>query len=305
MSSTRIVVIGSCNTDMVIKAGRLPLPGETILGGAFLMNPGGKGANQAVAAARLGGSVTLIANTGDDVFGQKTVEGLRNENINTDYIFSDAAHPSGVALITVDSSGENCIVVASGANAFLDKSHIDQAAAVINHSGIMLMQLEIPIETVEYAAAAARSLGIRVILNPAPAQKLPDSLFRNLYMIIPNRNEAQLLSGITVDSLDSARKAAGIISSKGVDIVVLTLGVEGVLLKEHDDYHYVAADKADAVDTTAAGDTFCGAVCVGLSEGKSILDSVKLGVKAAAITVSRMGAQQSIPHRSEIYLEFT
>jgi ribokinase len=300
IQSKKIVVVGSCNTDMVIKADRLPVPGETILGGTFFMNPGGKGANQAVAASRMGGKVTLISKTGNDVFGKQSVMLYAAENINTDFIYSDPKNPSGVALITVDSHGENCIVVASGANAFLNPSDIDKASAEIESSDLVLMQLEIPIETVEYVAEMATKKGIKVILNPAPARALSNKLLKNLYIIIPNKSEAEILSGIKVTDIESAKLAADIISAKGVDIVVITLGSQGALIKEYNEYHFVEAYKVDAVDTTAAGDTFCGSVCVGLSEGRSILDSVIMAAKAAALTVTRMGAQTSIPYRTEL-----
>ena len=300
MQAKKIVVVGSCNTDMVIKADRLPVPGETILGGTFFMNPGGKGANQAVAAARMGGNVTLISKTGNDVFGKQSVSLYNSENIKTDFIFSDAKRPSGVALITVDSHGENCIVVASGANASLCPADIDKAGAEIESSDLILMQLEIPIDTVEYVAEIANKKGIKVILNPAPARALSNNLLKHLFIIIPNKSEAEILSGIKVFDIESAKQAANIISAKGVNIVVITLGAQGALIKEFDEYHFVEASKVDALDTTAAGDTFCGALCVGLSEGKSILDSVKLPARAAAITVTRMGAQASIPYLSEL-----
>ncbi|MFZ4546229.1 MAG: ribokinase [Bacteroidales bacterium] len=300
MQAKKIVVVGSCNTDMVIKADRLPIPGETILGGTFFMNPGGKGANQAVAAARMGGNVTLISKTGNDVFGKQSVMLYTAENIKTNYIYSDPKHPSGVALITVDSQGENCIVVASGANAYLTPSDIDKASAEIENSDLVLMQLEIPIDTVEYVAEMANKKGIKVILNPAPARALSDNLLKHLYIIIPNKSEAEILSGIKVSDIESAKQAADIISAKGVDIVVITLGSQGALIKEYNEYLFVEAFKVDALDTTAAGDTFCGSVCVGLSEGRSVLDSVKLAARAAAITVTRMGAQASIPYRSEL-----
>jgi len=300
MQSKKIVVVGSCNTDMVIKADRLPIPGETILGGTFFMNPGGKGANQAVAASRMGGKVTLISKTGNDVFGKQSVMLYTTENIKTDFIYSDSKHPSGVALITVDSQGENCIVVASGANAYLNPSDIDKASSEIENSDLVLMQLEIPIETVEYVAEMASKKGIKVILNPAPARALSDNLLKNLYIIVPNKSEAEILSGIKVSDIESAKQAADIISAKGVDIVVITLGSQGALIKEYNEYLFVEAFKVDALDTTAAGDTFCGAFCVGLSEGRSIPEAVKLAARAAAITVTRMGAQASIPYRSEL-----
>jgi ribokinase len=300
MDPKKIVVVGSCNTDMVIKADRLPIPGETILGGTFFMNPGGKGANQAVAASRMGGKVTFISKTGNDVFGKQSVMLYNSENINTDFVFSDPGLPSGVALITVDANGENCIVVASGANASLNPSDINKASQEIESADLVLMQLEIPIETVEYVAEIADKKGIKVILNPAPARALSDKLLSCLYIIVPNKSEAEILSGIKVTDYESARQAADLISARGVDNVVITLGPQGALIKEKNEYHYVDAYKVESVDTTAAGDSFCGSMCVGLSEGKSILEAVKLAARAAALTVTRMGAQSSIPYRSEL-----
>ncbi|MCB8994139.1 MAG: ribokinase [Bacteroidales bacterium] len=300
MQTKKIIVIGSCNTDMVIKADRLPIPGETVIGGTFLMNPGGKGANQAVAAARMGGTVTFISKTGNDVFGKQSIELYKAEGINTRYIFSDPKNPSGVALITVDSAGENCIVVASGANASLCPADIESAKSEIESGDLVLMQLEIPIETVEYAADLAYKKGIPVILNPAPARALSEDLLKKLYMITPNKTEAEILSGIKVTNWDRARQAADVISAKGVDIVVITLGSLGAFIKENNNYHIVEAVKVKAADTTAAGDCFSGSLCVGLSEGLSVEDAVKLAARSSAITVTRMGAQSSIPFRKEL-----
>ncbi len=302
MQSKKIIVVGSCNTDMVIKAERLPVPGETILGGTFLMNSGGKGANQAVAAARLGGDVTLISKTGNDLFGKQSVVLYTSENINTEFIFSDSKLPSGVALITVDAMGENCIVVASGANSHLKPVDIDKALKAIESADIILMQLEIPIETVEYVAELGASKGKKVILNPAPAQALSLSLLQHIDIIVPNKNEAEILSGIKVSDAKSAKRAADIIAKKGVNNVVITLGSQGAVILEKNIYHVVPAYVVEAIDTTAAGDTFCGALCVGLANGKSLLDAVKLAVKASAITVTRMGAQSSLPYYSELSL---
>ncbi|GIL24121.1 MAG: ribokinase [Bacteroidota bacterium] len=298
----KIIVIGSCNTDMVIKTDRLPTPGETVLGGTFLMNAGGKGANQAVTAARQGGQVTFISKTGNDVFGKQSVELYNSEGINTDYIFSDAKNPSGVALITVDSHGENCIVVASGANGSLSAADIESARTEIESGSIVLMQLEIPIDTVEYAAELASNKGISVILNPAPARTLSEKLLKCLYVITPNEHEAEMLSGIKVTDWTTAKKAADVISSKGVNNVVITMGSQGAFVKEQDEYYTVEATKVTAVDTTAAGDSFSGAFCVALAEGKSIKDAVKVATRVAAITVTRMGAQSSIPYRNELAL---
>jgi len=300
MSKKKIVVIGSCNTDMVVKSDRLPAPGETVLGGAFMMNPGGKGANQAVAVARLGGNVTFISKTGNDLFGKQSVEMFDDEKINTDFIFSDPNHPSGVALIMVDAHGENCIVVASGANGSLCKEDIDKASSMIEKAEILLMQLEIPMDTVEYAARLASDKGIKVILNPAPAAFISDELYKCLYAIVPNKTEAEVLAGITISDWDTAKKAADFISAKGVGVVVITLGSKGAFIKDGDSYYEVPVDKINAVDTTAAGDTFCGALCVGLSEGSTVLDAVKTANKASGIAVTRVGAQASIPYRKEL-----
>lgn len=296
----KIVVIGSSNTDMVIKADRLPVPGETIIGRQFMMNPGGKGANQAVAVARMGGNVSFVTRTGNDLFGRQSIDFYRSEGIGTDHVFSDSDHPSGVALISVDARGENCILVAPGANAYLNVKDIEKSKEAIEKAGILLMQLEIPMETVLHAAEIAALNQVKVILNPAPAQMLPNELLKRLHVIIPNKNEAEILSGVRVTDWDSAREAADSISEKGVEIVVITLGPLGALIKEGGRYHKVEAESVDAIDTTAAGDTFCGTLCVGLSEGKDIVEAVKLACRASAITVTRMGAQAAIPYRREI-----
>lgn len=296
----KIVIVGSCNTDMVIKTDRLPVPGETIIGGTFFMNPGGKGANQAVAVARLGGLATFVAKTGNDMFGRQSVELYQSENINTDYVFSDSTSPSGVALITVDAHGENCIVVASGANALLLPKDIDQARDAIASADYLLMQLEVPMQTIEYAADIASENNVKIVLNPAPAAFLPQPLIEKLFLITPNKTEAEILTGIKVTDIESAKKAAKAISDKGVENVIITLGADGSLVKEKDNYYQIAANKVETVDTTAAGDTFNGALCVALSEGKNLEDAVRFAAKAAALTVTRMGAQSSIPYRKEV-----
>jgi len=300
MENKKIVVIGSCNTDMMIKSDRLPIPGETIIGNTFMMNPGGKGANQAVTAARMGGNVTFISKTGNDIFGRQSVELYNTEGIRTNYIFSDQNNPSGVALISVDAQGENSILVASGANGTLSIEDIEKARHEIETADFLLMQLEVPIETVEYAAEIAFRKDVKVILNPAPAQFLSNTLLQHLYIITPNKSEAEILSGIRVNDWDSARVAAEHISKKGIQIVIITLGALGALVKEGDKYYQIDTEKVDAVDTTAAGDTFNGTLCVALSEGQSIVDAVKMACRASAITVTRIGAQSSIPYRKEL-----
>lgn len=298
--SERIVVIGSCNTDMVINTERLPLPGETVIGGNFFMNSGGKGANQAVAATRLGGSVSFIAKVGNDHFGSRSIEQYKAEGINVDHILIDNAQPSGVALIVVDANGENCITVASGANAMLLSEDIDKAVGMIERGDIVLTQLETPLDTVEYLARIARERGKKVILNPAPAQHLPDSLMRNLYMIIANETETELITGVKITDMESICRAADVMNERGVENVVITLGSKGAFVKENGAYHKVPAIKVKAVDATAAGDTFCGAVCVALAEKKNILEAVEFANRCASLTVTRMGAQSSLPYRSEV-----
>lgn len=296
-----IVVLGSSNTDMVVRSQHLPVPGETVLGGEFMMNNGGKGANQAVAAARLGGNVHFIAKTGSDVFGQKAINDYRREGINVDYVFVDEESPSGVALILVnDETGENSISVASGANLRLLSTDVDQAMDVMEKCSVLLMQLEVPIETVEYAARKVRSCGGMVVLNPAPAQPLSDELLSNVDILIPNESEASLLSGIAVENEEDAKKAATILSDRGVKTVIITLGSKGALIKSGDRFIHVDAHKVKAVDTTAAGDTFCGALCVAVEEGMSMEEAVDFACRCAAISVTRRGAQQSAPYRHEV-----
>lgn len=300
MERKKIIVLGSCNTDMVIKSDRIPVPGETILGGAFMMNSGGKGANQAVAAARLGGDVTFIAKTGNDLFGKQSVQQYKEEGINTDYIVSDPNLPSGVALITVDKGGENCIVVAMGANSTLVPEDFKKAEDELKSAEVLLMQLETPIATIEYAAQFANANGVKVILNPAPAQSLSDTLLSNLYMLILNETEAELISGIKVENFADAHKAAKAISDKGVKKVIITMGSHGSMCKDGDNYLEIPAHKVNAADTTAAGDTYCGAVAVAIAEGKSLEEGIKFATKCSAVTVTKMGAQASIPTRKEV-----
>lgn len=296
----KILVVGSSNTDMVIKARHLPRPGETILGGSFFMNPGGKGANQAVTIARLGGQVTFICKTGSDIFGHQSQQLFEEEGINTSYIFSDSEHPSGVALITVDKNAENCIVVASGANANLLPSDLNKADEAIAEADLILMQLEIPMETVEYVAEQGHRLGKKVILNPAPAHPLSPSLLKHLYMITPNETEAEMISGIKITDEASAIEAAKVLVGMGVQNVIITLGSKGALAYCDKDVEMVPALKVEAVDTTAAGDVFNGALTVALSEGRSLPEAVRFACKASAISVTRVGAQSSAPYRNEV-----
>lgn len=298
----KIVVIGSCNTDMVVKANRLPVPGETILGGTFYMNPGGKGANQAISASRLGAEVTFISKIGYDLFGLQALEIYKSEKINTEFIFTDQKSPSGVALISVDSFGENSIIVAPGASRSLSPEDIDKARNKIIEADILLMQLEVPLQTVEYAASLAYQYGKKVILNPAPASFLSDDFLSHVHTILPNRIEAEMLSGIKVTDIHSAHRAALAIGKKGIENVVITLGKDGAYVKEKDNYTMIPAKEVETIDTTGAGDVFCGAFSVRLSEGHSLTESVKFANAAAAIAVTRIGAQSAIPYRMEVTL---
>ena len=297
---SRIIVIGSSNTDMVIKTEKLPVPGETILGGTFLMNPGGKGANQAVAAARLGGKVTFVTKRGNDLFGNQAVGLLMREGVDTQYVVKDMELPSGVALITVDSAGENSIVVAPGSNGNLMKEDIPPHIFETGKFEILLLQLEIPISTVEYSAIAASEHGIKVILNPAPACKLSDNLLKHTWLITPNETEAESITGVTVTDISSAERVAALIQERGVKNVIITLGEMGAFVKSENYTGLIPGVKVKPVDTTAAGDVFNGALAVAVSEGKEMKDAVFFANKAASISVTRMGAQASAPYRNEI-----
>lgn len=302
MNPKKIVVIGSSNTDMVIKSEKLPAPGETVLGGTFLMNPGGKGANQAVAAARLGGRVTFICKTGDDLFARRAEEGYRQEGIDTAFVLRNAEAPSGVALITVDTEGENCIVVAPGANNTLLPADIEQARAEIESADLIIMQLEIPLETVICAARIAHNSGVKVLLNPAPAPAsvLPEELLRMVDVLIPNRGEASALAGIEVTDGETAEQAARILHKHGVGNVLITLGSRGALCFDGTKCTHIAPFKVKTVDTTAAGDTFCGALCVALAEEHDLVQAARFASFVASISVTRLGAQSSVPYRREI-----
>ena len=297
-----IVVIGSSNTDMVVKTSHLPVPGETVLGGDFFMNAGGKGANQAVAAARYGNRVVFVAKTGNDLFGEQVRKSMKEDGIVTDYVFIDEEHPSGVALITIDQKAENCIVVAGGANMYLKPEDIDKAKEEILGGDVVLMQLETPIETVEYAAKMAAEAGVKVILNPAPApaEPLSKELISNLFLITPNRSEASRLTGIEVTDLASAQRAALALYDMGAKNVIVTLGSECSLVYDGHMMMRVEAIKVEAVDTTAAGDTYNGVLASVIAEGKSLIDAVHEANIAGAISVTRMGAQPAAPTREEI-----
>ena len=295
-----VLVIGSSNTDMVVRSDRLPKRGETVIGGTFMMNPGGKGANQAVAAARLGGEVTFVTKLGNDIFGKSTTRLLADERINTAFVYTDAEHPSGVALIGVDAEGENLIIVAPGANRYLSAGEVDSAFDSINGEAMVLLQLEIAPDTVAHVIREAHHRHLNVILNPAPAETIPPDLLSKLFLITPNESEAGLLTGIDVVDEASVVKAAGALHEMGVTNVMITLGKNGVYLSCESDKGFFRPPSTQAIDTTAAGDCFSGAVAVALSTGYSMAEAAQFGCDAASLSVTRMGAQASMPFLDEV-----
>ncbi len=295
-----ILVVGSSNTDMAVKLDRLPKPGETILGGEFACAAGGKGANQAVSAARAGGAVTFIARIGRDALGDKAVAGFAADGINVEHIIRDRTAPSGVALIFIGRAGENSIAVAPGSNGKLVPADLRKARAAFCHDGVLLLQLEIPMKAVEAAAELAVQAGRRVILNPAPAQSLPASLLRRISVLTPNESETELLTGVTLTDEAAMARAAAELLSRGVQNVVITLGARGVCVAGKDGCQVIPGYKVDAIDTTAAGDVFNGALAAALTEGKSLFEAARFANAAAAVSVTRMGAQTSAPTRKEI-----
>lgn len=294
---TEVVVVGSSNTDMVVRARHLPRPGETVLGGAFARTAGGKGANQAVAAARLGADVTFVARVGTDTFGDAALAGFRAEGIECRFVTQDADAPSGVTLIGVDdNTGENLILVASGANAKLSADDMERARPAIEGAAVLLCQLESPLETVTAAFTVARAAGVVTILNPAPAQVLSNDLLTLVDVLTPNETEAALLTGAATPT-DAARH----LRAQGVLNVIVTLGADGVLLVTAQSEEHLPGLRVPCVaDTTAAGDCFNGALAVALGEGRTMRDAVQFAQHAAALSVTKAGAQPSLPTRAEV-----
>ncbi len=298
--SQRIVVVGSSNTDMVVASRRLPAPGETVLGGTFLMAAGGKGANQAVAAARLGARVSLVARVGADMFGDRAIDGFEREGVGTRFVVRDPDAPSGVALILVDETGENLISVAPGANARLTVADVEAAREEIEAAAIVLLQLEVPLETVRHAARVARAAGALVILDPAPARELDAALLADVSILTPNESEAERLTGVPVTGDASAERAAGALRDRGVSTVALTLGSRGCYLLSAEHRARIEAPAVEAIDTTAAGDAFNGALAWQLARGAALPVAVATACRAAAVSVTRRGAQPSMPRADEV-----
>lgn len=295
-----IVVVGSSNTDLTVQVTELPRPGETVLGGEFYRTAGGKGANQAVAAARAGGHVSFVGCVGEDAMGRQALRNLTEEGIDTEHVVATAEAPSGVALIMVDAHGENSIAVAPGANAMLRSEILSEAKKVIAEADVLIAQLETPIESVERAVQTAAEGGATVILNPAPAQPLERKVLKHVSVLTPNAAEAEQLTGIAMDREEGLRKAASRLRAQGVERVLITLGPRGVFLSHAAGDEFVPGLQVQTIDTTAAGDVFNGALAVALSEGHSLLEAVHFANTAAALSVTVRGAQRSVPLRRDI-----
>lgn len=296
----KIVVIGSTNTDMAIQTEHLPGVGDIVAGGRFRLSAGGKGAIQAVAASRLGGSVSLITKTGNDLFGRQAKQMFAEEGIRTDYIFPDPNHSSGVALIMLNKAGDKYISLAQGGITTLSKAEIDKCRNELQEARVVLIELETPIETALYAARVARENNVPVIINPSPRQTLPDILYRLATIMAPNRTEARMMTGIEITDWDSAMEAAKIIEAKGVETTIITMGPIGALLYHKGVFERFPAVDVTVLDSSGAGDVFCAAICVALSERKSFTQAMNFANHAAALTITREGMMEAIPYRHEV-----
>jgi ribokinase len=295
----RITVIGSLNMDLVVRTPRIPKPGETIIGRDFHTIPGGKGANQAVAAAKLQAEVSMVGCVGPDDFGQALLNNLATVGINTDYVRRHPSAASGIALITVEDSGQNNIVLASGANMALSAEDIDAAEERIASSAMVLCQLESPLPTIEHALKVAKRRGVTTVLNPAPAQPLSQELLSYVDFLVPNETETSLLTGLPVETPAQVEAAAQQLRRMGVGTIILTLGERGAFLASAQGNELVPGYKVQPVDTTAAGDAFVGGFAVALAEGSPLAEAVRRGNAAGALSVTKLGAQPSMPSRQE------
>lgn len=295
-----IVVVGSLNMDLVMRTPRVPAGGETLHGHEFATLPGGKGANQAVACARLGARVSMIGQVGSDGFGTTLRDGLAADGIDVTGVTQTASVGTGVAMILVEDIGQNRIVLAAGANGALTPASLDAHVGAIAGAAMLVLQLEVPMPVVQRAIEIAHAAGVPVLLNPGPAAPLPENLWGQIDILVPNESEASLLSGIEVTDVASAFAAARLLRQRGVSYVLITLGANGVAVVDDAGERHLPAHVVKAVDTTAAGDTFIGGLSAGLVEGMSLIDAVALGQRASALCVTRHGAQPSIPYRREL-----
>jgi len=298
--SPKIMVIGSMNMDLVIRTPRMPLPGENIFGKGFKMFPGGKGANQAVGAARLGAEVTIFGRVGKDIFGERLLKNLREGKVNANYVEKDENEATGIAFICVDDTGENSIIVVSGANMRCSKNDIDRAKSLFPAMDLLILQLEIPTDVVSYAIEISHGYHLPVILNPAPAKEFKIELLSTNDILTPNRYEASLLSGVKIKDLPSAKLAAQRLQDRGVKVVVITMGERGALLTDSKEIAYVPARSVKPKDTTAAGDAFTAGLAVALTENKELEEAVHFANDVAALSVTKPGAQTSLPTRKEV-----
>lgn len=296
----RIVVVGSLNMDLAIRVARRPAPGETLLGESFGMFVGGKGFNQAVAAARMGAQVTMIGRTGEDDFGRRLRQALAEAQIDARHVARDAESGSGVAVPIIDAEGDNSIIVIPGANMRLSVADVERAADAIASADALLLQLETPLDAAARAAELGRAAGVRTLLNPAPARPLPDELLRHIDVLTPNESETQILTGITVDDERAAMRAADALLRRGVGMVVLTLGARGALLAQGDRRELIPGYTVPVVDTTAAGDAFCGVLAVQLARGQLPDQAIRYANAAGALAVTALGAEPAIPRRAAI-----
>jgi len=295
----KICVTGSLNMDLVIHTPKLPVMGETVIGSGFMTIPGGKGANQAIAAARLGGDVTMIGHVGDDAFGNSLKQNLQVNGVDVRHVKIMRNIPTGIAVIVI-KDGDNFIILDPGANFTITAKDIIEAENVIRESDILLLQMEIPQEAIEQAVDIAKQYGVKVLLNPAPARNMPDNFLAKVDVFIPNESECELITGMALKSINDAGEAVKYLRGKGIDQVIVTLGSRGVVYNNGNQILHKPAHKVTVVDTTAAGDSFTGALAVALTDGKSIDEAVDFANAAGALTVMKMGAQTSLPYKQEV-----
>ncbi|MDA0769183.1 MAG: ribokinase [Chloroflexi bacterium] len=295
-----VVVLGSINMDLVATMPRMPVSGETIMGDSFHTTPGGKGANQAVAAAKLGANVRMVGRVGNDAFGPTLLDGLRGHGIDVSGVAIDPSNSTGIAMILLESNGQNRIMAVYGANMGCDNAQLEAATRALEGADVLLLQLEVPLEVSLAAAEYARSQGIRVVWDPAPARELPVEAFVAADILTPNQSEAEILTGIRVVDVDSAEAAARAILAKGTSVAIVKLGEEGLVFATKDQVRHLPAFDVNVVDSVAAGDAFGGGLAVGLGEGKALLDAVRLGMASGALAVTMSGAQEAMPTRQEV-----